>query len=395
MSDFIGDLERELVAAARRRAARRRRVVLLPRLRPATVLAIVALAALAVAAVAVVRELEGSPRPADERPGPPPASGVALALPGAEAARDCPGYDQRVEAGDLPRSHSFPLRVFTRPRARGDALPPSTGVPTGTIFPDGARRAGAEDFAADVHVVPIAEPREGGGCDGELQAALGVCLVADAVVRCFTDAEVAAGRALAVTSPGVVHGIAPDGVGRVTLHAGGEAFATDVQDNAYEISAPVEAGEHVRLALERTEECRPSPELLEVLPVLRDGGWQTVPAGTGVREWARRFETGEGLELWAVAHCDGIEHACVVAIHSGKQVAEPCATADQLRRSETSWQFEVAGRQAIAGMAPPGTRGVQVVSGGRVHDLAFAGGAYGGVLPPGVGSPPLDMKFLR
>jgi hypothetical protein len=392
MSDFIGDLERELVAAARRRATRRRRVMPLPRLRPATVLAFVALVALAVALVAVVRELERGPQPAGEPPGP----GVVVPLPGAEPARACPGYDQRVETGDVPRSQSFPLRVFTRPRARGDALPPSTGVPTGTIYPDGARRAGAEHFAADVHLVPIAEPREGGGCDGELQAQLGVCLVADAVVRCFSDEEVAAGRAVAVTSPGVVHGIAPDGVGRVTLHVGGETATADVHDNAYEISAPAAVGERVRLVLERTEECRPSPELLDALPVLRDGSWQALPAGTGVREWARRFATGEGLELWAVAHCDGVEHACVVALHAGQQVAEPCATADQLRLSETSWLFEVTGgRRAIAGMAPPGTRGVQVVGGGRVHDVAFAGGAYGGVLPPGVGLPQLEVKMLR
>jgi hypothetical protein len=87
MSDFISDLEAELVAAARRRAGSRRRIVPVPRLRLATVLAVVALAALVVAAFAVVRGLDDSSRPADERPSVPPGPGVALAVPAAEVAR--------------------------------------------------------------------------------------------------------------------------------------------------------------------------------------------------------------------------------------------------------------------------------------------------------------------
>ena len=58
MTDFIADLEAELVAAARRRANRRHRVLALPRLRPATALAFVALAALVVALFVVARGLD-------------------------------------------------------------------------------------------------------------------------------------------------------------------------------------------------------------------------------------------------------------------------------------------------------------------------------------------------
>ena len=345
-------------------------------------------AALLVAGLAALRGLDDGSGPADERPSVPPTPGVVLALPAAEATRACPGVEQRRQAGDAPQP--FPLSVFARPQTEGDALPSRTGtwIPAGTIFAAGSRRAGAE-----LHLVPIAEPRRGGGCDGELQAALGVCLAVDAVVKCFTDEEVEAGRALAVTSPGVVHGIAPDGVGRVTLHSGGKAFAADVHENAYEVAAPVAVGEDVRVELERLDECRPSSELLEALPALREGAWQALPGGAGLREWARRVETGDALELWGVAHCDGAERACVVAVHGGKRVAEQCATAVELRAGPWA-TFPVAGGVAIAGMAPPGTRGVQFVSGDRVRDLPFAGGVFGGLLSSGPIAPG-DVRFVR
>jgi hypothetical protein len=399
MSDFISDLEAELVAAARRRAGSRRPVVPVPRLRPATVVAVVALAALLVAAVAVVRGLDDSSRPARERPSVPPNPGVAFALPAAEVARPCPGVEQRTEAGDAPPR--FPLRIFTRPQTESDAMPSLTGadsyswIPAGTVVLDGSRRPGAEQFDAELHLVPAAEPRQGGSCRGEREPVLGVCLVVgagDAVVKCFSDEDVEAGRALALTSTGVVHGIAPDGVARVTLHARGAVVSADVHENAYEISAPVVAGERVRLELERLRECRPSSELLDAVPALRDGAWQTLPApaeeampSAGVRQWARRVQTGDELELWAIARCDNGQRACVLGVHEGDWVAEPCATASELRASGTWWAFPVAGGVGIAGMAPPGTRGVQAVSSGRVHELPLTGGVFGGILPPAFG----------
>jgi hypothetical protein len=45
-------------------------------------------------------------------------------------------------------------------------------------------------------------------------------------------------------------------------------------------------------------------------------------------------------------------------------------------------------------MAPPGTHGVQLVSGGRVHDVPLAGGVFGGVVPPGFERPD-DVRYLR
>lgn len=403
MSDFIADLERELVAASQRRATRRRRVVPAPRPRPATVLAFVALAALAVALVAVARNLDDGSRPGDERPSPPPG-GAALVLPAADVARPCPGAEQRIQSGKAPQL--FPLGIFARARTKEDRVPPLEGadsyawIPAGTLHLDAARRAAAAQLEAELFLVPGAEPREGGACDGELAAVFGVCLVVgagDAVVKCFSDEEVEAGRAFALTSPGVVHGIAPDGAGRVTLRAGGEAISANVHENAYEIRAPVEAGEQIRLALERTEECRPSSELLDAVPALRSGEYRTVPAdgsapSAGVRQWARRIETGDALELWAVARCETVERACMVVV-GGETYEQPllCATAAAIRRGGMTWGFPANGRRVVAGLAPPGTRRVQAVSGDDVHDLPLTGGVFGGFLPPGFEG--LNVRF--
>ncbi len=418
MSDFIAELEAELVDAARRRATRRRYVVRVPRLRPATVLAVVALAALAVALVAVVRGLDDGSRAGDERPS-VPGPGVVLTLPAAEAARPCPGVEQLERARKPPQSSL--LRVFTRPQTKEDAVPPLDGVdsftwiPAGMIFRDASRRPAPEHFDAELYLVPIGEPRHGGECDGALGAVFGACLVVasgEPVVKCFDEYDLDAGRVLALTSRGVVHGIAPDGVGRVTLHGGGETVSAEVHENAYEIRAPVAAGDEIRLELERLEECRPSRELLDAVPALRDGAWQTLPAAAGdarpsagVRQWARRIETGDELELWAIAHCDAEERACVIGIHAGASLAQPCASARDEWRTGLSSSFPVSGRLGIVGIAPAGTRGVQVVSGSRVHDLAVTGGVFGGLLPPAFGGPVepdegfppngLEVRYLR
>jgi hypothetical protein len=403
MSDFIADLERELVAAAHRRASRRRRVLLPSRPRAATVLAFVALAALAVALIAVARGVDDGSRAGDERPSPPPGPGVALALPAADVARPCPGAEQRSQPGKAPQPN--PLGIFARAQTEADRVPPLDGadsyawIPAGTIHLDAARRPAPERFDAELHLVPAAEPRDGGACDGELATVLGVCLVVGAgepVVKCFSDEEVEAGRALALTSPGVVHGVAPDGAGRVTLHTGGEAISAGVHENAYEIRAPVEAGEQIRLALERTEECRPSSELLDAVPALRGGEYRMVPAdgsapSAGVRQWARRIETGDALELWAVARCETVERACVVLVGVETYEQPLCATAASIRRSGMTWGFPARGGRAVAGLAPPGTRRVQAVSGGDEHDLSLTGGVFGGLLPPGFEG--LNVRF--
>lgn len=389
MSDFIADLERELVAAARRRATGRRRVVVRPRLRPATVAAVVALAALLFAALVVVRGLDDGTRPGDERPSVPPQRGVTLALPAAEAARPCPGTRQRVMAGGAPEGVG--LSVYKRPQTEDDALPSLPGadsyswVPLGTIHPDTSRLAAPGRFDIELRVVAGAEPRHGGSCEGELVADLGVCLVVGhgrPSVKCFPNADVEAGRALAVTGSGVVHGIVPDGIASVTLRWDGGAHTVAVRDNVVEARLPLEAGDTVGIEVQPSDACRPSPELLEAVPALRDAGWDRLPSVDGGKwQWGRRVG-GDELDLWVVAPCDEADSACVVAIYDERETSQQCGTAAQIR-AEGMWSpLPVGGRLGVAGLAPPGASRAQVILDGRDHrEVPIDGGVFATILP--------------
>jgi hypothetical protein len=390
MSDFISDLERELVGAARRRATGRRLFV--PRLRPAAVLTVVVLAALTIAGIAVVRGLDDGSRTGDERPQVPPPPG-AFALPAAPAAQPCPGVEQREMAGGV----QHPLSVFARPGTAADAVPPLAGadsyawIPAGTIHRVDARRAAPEQFDAEVYLVPAAEPRRGGACDGHKEAVLAVCLVAvagETVVRCFSEDEIEGGRAVAVTSAGVAYGVVPDRVERVTLEGGGETVSATVHDNAFEMPIAAKAGDDVRLSLTRVRQCRPSDELLDAVPALRDGGWVTLTAEAeaalpngGMPRWGRRIETDDELVLWVVAHCDAAERACIIALLDGL-IAHTCATAPEIRQRGLIGTFSVGEGVGVAGIAPAGADRAEAVSGDRSRELALTEGVYGAVLPP-------------
>jgi hypothetical protein len=395
MSDFIADLERELLAAARRRATRRRRVVLLPRLRPATVLAFVALAALVVALFAVARGLDGGSHPADERPQPPPPSGPAFALPAAAVAKPCPGVEQREYDGGI----QHPMSVFDRPRTDADAVPALDGadsfswIPAGTIHRPDARRAAPDQFDAQVYLVPAAEPRKGGACNGHREAVMAVCLVVvddETFVRCFSELEIEGGRAVAVTPAGVAYGVVPNRVGRVTL----ENVTADVHDNAFEVPIAAQAGDEIRMQLEWLDACRPSRALLSAVPVLERGSLMRLPLAAedalpsgGLEQWAVAIPSPGELELWAVARCDDAESACVLGIYDDQWVAQPCATARQIRsRRENWWMFPAGGRLGIAGIAPPGSTRVEVLDGDDVHEVPLTGGVFGGLLPASYGA---------
>ena len=399
-----------LYGIARRRATRRR-VVPVPRLRP--VLALVALAALVVALVAVARGLDDRSRPGDERPQVPPPSGPAFALPAAPVAQPCPGVEQREDDAGI----QHPLTIFTRSRTAADAVPELAGadslawIPAGTIHRVGARRAAREQFDAEVYLVPAAEPRLGGGCDGQLEAMLAVCLVAvdgETFVKCFSELEVEGGRAVAVTPTGVAYGVVPDRIERVTLQAPGGNVSANVHDNAFEMPITAKAGDEVRMELAGGRQCAPSDELLDAVPALRDGDWVTPPTAVedalpsgGTPRWGRRIETGDRLELWLLVHCDTAERACVIGVYGGNWVARPCATAREIRGHGSWWSFSVGDRRGLAGLAPPGTRGAQFIEGDRVHDLPITGGAFGGLLPatfrpaPDPAVDPARVRFLR
>jgi hypothetical protein len=254
-----------------------------------------------------------------------------------------------------------------------------------------ARRATPEQFNAEVYLVPAAEPRQGGACDGRREAVLAVCLVvveAETVVKCFDENEIEGGRAVAVTSAGVAYGVVPDRVERVTLDGPRENVTANVYDNAFSMPIAAKAGDDVRMELARVRQCRPSDELLDAVPALRDGGWATVPTEVedalpsgGVLRWARRIDTGGRLDLWVLAHCDAAERACVIAVLPGTWVAQPCATAREVRQRGLSWTFATGDSVGVTGIAPPGTRRAEAVRGGRSHELTLTAGVYGTVLP--------------
>jgi hypothetical protein len=219
-------------------------------------------------------------------------------------------------------------------------------IPAGTIHRVDSRRAAPEQFDAEVYLVPAAEPRQGGACDGRLEAVLTVCLVAvgdETFVRCFPEDEVEGGRAVAVTPAGVAYGVVPDRVERVTLGAAGENVSANVHDNAFEMPIAAKVGDELRMP-----------------------------------RWAPRIETGDRLE-----------------------VAKPCATARELRQHGSSLIFSFGDGRGVAGVAPPGTRGVQVLDGDRVHDLAITGGVFGGLLPAAFRPPddpavePARVRYMR
>jgi hypothetical protein len=269
-------------------------------------------------------------------------------------------------------------------------------IRAGTIHRVDARRAAPERFEAAVYLVPAAEPRRGGACDGHREAVLAVCVVVaggETAARCFSEDEVEGGRALAVTGRGMVHGVAPNGVVAATLRWDGGAVTAAVVDNAFEIAAPVEAGDSVRVEYERVDACRPAPELERAVPALRDGGWTTLPPAAenalpsgGTRQWASHL-SGDELDVWVVARCDDGRQACVLAIYDDRWIAQPCGTAGEIRARGTYWLYPVAGRLGVAGMAPRGTTRVEAVLDGRnVFEVPLTGGVFAAILPPAFGS---------
>jgi LytR cell envelope-related transcriptional attenuator len=403
MTDFISELEAELVAAARRRAAapqRRRARVRLPRLRPAPVAAAAGIAAIAAAAVLVVASIDAD-RPGDERAVPPSTTGPQLILPAASPVVNCELRDQQAATGGVPDPL---LSVFARKRVAADALPsiPGHWFPATTIHPGESRRVGdlwlvpADGIRADGACVPPAQHRDGSG----------LCLMAsrtDVVVRCFDDATIAAGRAVALTGPDRVDGIAPDGVKHLKLEWSGGAADADVTDNVYEARTPgLKEGDAVRVVVQRPSQgCVPSRELLAAFPALGLAPEREQPPeladvleGLGARDgwtrWARLAVADEDLELWVAPNmpCDNdrqrAEEACVVAVRPGEVPRRIC-----LRPDDTPlWMFlHGDGGLAFVGLAPGGT-GEVIVSRARMapERVRVHGGVFGGVLPEYLGA---------
>jgi hypothetical protein len=305
MTDFIADLEAELVDAARRRARRGR----VPRPRLVPVVAVIVIALVAVAALAAVRAFDRS-RAADDRPV-PPSDGVVVTLPAPvdsgldnSCGRDAPN-------GYAPGRDDLPVAVFARPSVPADRLPWGPGsLPADYVDETSLRSTGGPSVMRVAGVGDTCAEREA--------LDRGVCVIVGSeftAARCFTDADVVAGRAV-VGVPGSVSGIVPDGIGSVRLTSDGRSVTAPVVDNGYMAELPgITAGDEVRVELIRQTGCEPSKAAYDAVPGLRRGQAGTPPAAVesamarargAWRSYARRVTTVTGLEVWLVPQlpCD-------------------------------------------------------------------------------------------
>jgi hypothetical protein len=384
MTDFIAELEAELVAAARRRATRRR--VSWPRLVPA----IAAVAAIALLAIVVSRV--GDPRPAGERPAPPPADSVIVELPpAAPPVTDLPCTRDRRWKTAAP-----PLAIFARPRAAGDDVPLGTDwLPTAYADRNAARRTGL----GAVWLVPVAGV--GPPCAPASDTpAPGACLVdgnTPPMAHCFPYADIAAGRAIMSVRAGRVAGIAPDGVQSVQVNG---AFVP-VRDNAYEAELPgVEAGDEVRVELVPAVRCEPSQAAYGAVPALVEGAQREPPraledamAGLGSRgAWrahARVVVGRYGVNVWVVPDmpCDrytgGDERVCLWVAHGSLTCDTPAA----LRRRGVSINFRRGNVVTAAGIAPAGARHADVAFGDLIYPFRVRDGVFGALIVKRIDEP--------
>lgn len=235
MTDFVSQLEQELLSAARRRAKARRR---LPRLNLRPVLALAALAA-ALAAVFVVA------RPARE-PEPPATPPAGFTLPPADRQAPCEAGGQEPTGEPAPDAVFKHIELLRR-MPSDDRLPVGLrgerNLPYGTWLPVGSVGAGTERKPLDTsrfYVLPTGDVRTGPlGCGPTQSRGPGACLIfgADPVfTRCFTIAEIEAGRAFTlvdVSRTGAqVLGLVPDGVGQVDFKSGRVHALLPVRENA-------------------------------------------------------------------------------------------------------------------------------------------------------------------
>jgi hypothetical protein len=235
MTDFVDDLETELLKAARRRQVRRRRFTP-PRVaaRPALVLAA------ALAAFAFVVRI-GPPDP--ERP----ATRAPAGLPVAGVPTPCNGKAPVPESA--PERVVRELAVLRRPRSVADRVDVSR-LPIEGFDPEGARRVGPLAVVPARGVCrrnappperihpPRGKPKTPTVEEANeiiARAREGACVVyREQAARCFTLGEIRAGKAFAlvVERDGArIIGLVPDGTQRVTGSADGGALALEVEEN--------------------------------------------------------------------------------------------------------------------------------------------------------------------
>jgi hypothetical protein len=364
------------------------------------------LALVAVLAFALARAGDDD-RAADERRMPPPPPGVVVPLLPMLEVASCRGLEVSREPS---RGEVYGLGLLERPQREDDAaIPPPQGnavtwLPVRSFDPAETRLARPE--MVPVHVVPSLGVSTDGDCNSD--AGPGVCLVLNAYrYRCFSMVDVRSGRALMRIPSGIVTGIVPDGIERVTLSAGGRTVGADVVDNVYQAGFDVPAGTPVTVELPRPggEGCArtAAPELYArvaalryapgaddrlppaALDVLRDWHWRFDAV---VEELARYWGADGGVEFWAVpvvprgaAECAPAGAVCIVAVATAELADAQCVLDEQQRND--AWRLTplLEDRASIYGLVPDGVTRVRVTIDGETAEVEARDNVVGGVLP--------------
>jgi DNA-directed RNA polymerase specialized sigma24 family protein len=396
---FVQELEEELVEAARFRASRRR-----PRPRPRVPARTVRAALAGAAALTVVVAALALGGRAD-RPQPPSApSGIGAPLAAMLSAERCFGR----AADDGAATPAMPdLSVFRYTQGVEDRLAADLGdsLPLATFQTGETRLAANGRRGTRLHVVPSLGVSADGRCaadDGP-----GVCLVADdgGRFRCFTLAAIRDGLAFVRTDRGSIAGIVPDGIGRVTLSAGGRRASGRVADNVYEAELGVPAGARVGVLLERPGETacarEVSPGLLHRVAALRrKPGERVLPAAAlstlredrriaeAVERGARFWGEAGGVEFWVVPvvaaarpTCAPADRVCVVALPDGGRAAAHCLLRPEWNRE--GWRIAplYPGLAIVLAIVPDGVTGARAAIGDQAALVPAKRNVLAGMLP--------------
>jgi DNA-directed RNA polymerase specialized sigma24 family protein len=417
---LLDELEEELVEAARFRAERRRRRPL-PRPPVRALLGAAAvLAAVAVAALALGGDDDGERAATGATvASTPPRQGQAYLLEMLPLRFCAEPTTESLGTSDLTER----VALLRRPQRPSDEIAfLSARLPIGSFDADATRLAAHPLLRSALHVVPSSHVATDGRCGSD--DGPGACLVASGEeFRCFTSSEVRGGVAVARTAGGMVVGLAPDGVARVTIQGIGPTFGVEVSDNVYTGRAVDMPTTQLTLSFHASGDdgCRRevTAALTRAVPVLRDDAQPGLPlpgaAIDALSEWgpeidaivddrARQWGGDEGVDFWAVPvvarggkPCAPADRACVVAIAA----LGPAHAACGLRERDVGGEAWVVAqimprRSVIWGTVPVAVTAAAVTIDHSTAPAEAGSGVIGEVLPIPYGTnSSVDVHLVR
>jgi LytR cell envelope-related transcriptional attenuator len=408
VTDFLADLEAELVEAARRCGAHRR----LPRPRARAVVRIAVAAAVLAALAGLVALVAGTHTPGREQSAAPATTGggPATVKPAVGLLAPC-GTTGALSGVELPSQLRAAFAVLRRPQTEADPLPevpdPSRWLPVGAYDGRAVRRLGVASgrgVTRPVYLVPTSDLRTRPvGCGASASRGPGVCLVAGATsqpitVGCFTAADALAGRAAVAadrTGTGArLSVLVPDGVRTVTLAGSREVAATGNLAQRY-LPLP---GDTVTVALHRgASGCAATadPRLRAAIPALRRAAGAAPPrslvdateGGKIAAADARVAGSDGGVTFWIVPAsfasdrpCAPLPHACVIPVTDHPVGAPACALVSDARYGGGVIAGPYNGEVAVYGVVAARVGAARVTIDRQTRAVPAHDGVVGGVV---------------